>query len=281
VKRVVAIGLLLAGAAGASLLGWRSATPDAAPDVAAARPAANGALDDLERQLADERAARARLEEAVAALEERVAALAAAGTAEPGSVEPDRSDMPGSRPSGAAGFSAAAEVPGIDEQTLVAAGFSAQEAAALEERWEAFEMERLYLRDQAAREGWVGTPRFREERRALDAREAALRSEFGDDSWDWVLYAAGRPNRVVVQSVLKRSPAGEAGLRAGDVILGYAGQRVFDGRELRAATRTGRAGETVSVEILRDGAAERVFVPRGPLGVRLGTASTQPAGPAE
>jgi hypothetical protein len=275
VKRLIAIALLLAGAAAASLLAWRSALPDAhPPDVAAAHSPSRAALDDLERQLAEERAARALLEEAVAALEERVAAL-----------DPDPIDMPGSRPSDAAGFSADPDRPAsrpadravIDADVLIAAGFSAQEAAALQERWEAFEMERLYLRDQAAREGWLGTPRFREERLALDARQAALRSELGDDSWDWVLYAAGHPNRVVVQSVLARSPAAEAGLRPGDVILGYADQRVFDGRELRAATSVGRAGETVAVELLRDGATRRVFVPRGPLGVRLDTTSTQPS----
>jgi hypothetical protein len=305
VRRVAAVALLVAGAAGASVLGWRSALPERAGpdtgDVAAAGPAERSALDDLSRQLAEERAARARLEEAVAALEERVAALTVdaltvdALTAGAPAGRFQTSDVPGRGPSGPEGRAVEAGDPAraaarfeavhggptrgdLDAESLVAAGFPAQEAAALEQRWESFELERLYLRDQATREGWLGTPRFRAEQSALDLRQEALRGELGDDAWDQVLYAAGRPNRVVVQSVLDGSPAGEAGLRAGDVILGYAGRRVFDGEELRSATTQGRAGESVAVEILRDDTTQRVFVPRGPLGVRLGFSVTQPSG---
>ncbi len=86
----------------------------------------------------------------------------------------------------------------------------------MHERWEHFEMERLYLMDVAMREGWLMTPRFKREQQFA---RLALREELGDESFDLLLYASGQKNRVAVQSLLDRSPATDAGLKAGDVIL--------------------------------------------------------------
>ena len=77
---------------------------------------------------------------------------------------------------------------------------------------------------------------------------------------------------------MERSPASAAGIRAGDAVLAYDGTRLFDASTLREATTQGRAGETVPVDISRDGERLHLFVPRGPLGVRLQESRLRPAG---
>ena len=235
--------------------------PDAG-EPSAAEAAADGRAEaaSLAEALAAERAARQELAREVEALRAEIRRLAGAERPEP--PEEHRATQP---PAALPPLAA----PVFDEQALLGAGFDAREAARLREQTEQLELEQLYLRDRAIREGWAGTPRFAEEARALDARARALREELGDDRYDWLLYAAGRPNRVVVQSVMERSPASDAGLRAGDAILSYGGTRLFEVSALREATTVGRAGESVAVDVVRSGERLRLYLPRGPLGVRL------------
>jgi serine protease Do len=75
---------------------------------------------------------------------------------------------------------------------------------------------------------------------------------------------------VNVQSVLASSPAERVGLRPGDEILAYNGKRVFDARELNALTLEGTAGESVVVDVRRDGQPLQLVLPRGPLGITGG-----------
>lgn len=157
----------------------------------------------------------------------------------------------------------------LDVGALVAAGFPEETVRTFKESQDQLELDRLYLRDLAAREGWLGTPRFQEAQQALADDARSTREEYGDQFYDWMLYASGHPNRVQVDEVMTGSVAADAGLRAGDVILGYAGERVFNPMELRDATSVGTAGESITVDVVRDGRQMRVVVPRGPLGVRV------------
>ncbi len=154
----------------------------------------------------------------------------------------------------------------FDAHGLFELGASAQEVERLRELYEQNQLEILYLRDQATREGWAKTPRFRNERNQI---QAALREELDDAAYDRLLYATGRPNRVLLDGVFADSPAARAGLEAGDAILRYGERAIFDPRELQQATAEGRAGTTVSIDVERDGALRRFYVPRGPLGARL------------
>ena len=69
--------------------------------------------------------------------------------------------------------------------------------------------------------------------------EDALRREFGDDVYDSYLYAMGQGNRVMIASTLQDSPADVAGIRAGDTVLSYAGERVYSISDLQSATTSG------------------------------------------
>ena len=58
---------------------------------------------------------------------------------------------------------------------------------------------------------------------------------------------------VVVAEVLSGSPAAEAGLEAGDVIISLGGEPMYDITELSAAIKLRRPGETVELTIRRGG----------------------------
>jgi C-terminal processing protease CtpA/Prc len=162
------------------------------------------------------------------------------------------------------------------ETKLVAAGLEPQQAKSIMQFLGDMEMERLYLHDQATREGWVGTPRYRQEIMTLIEREEDLRLELGDDDYDLYLYGTGQPNRVVIQSVIEGSPAQEAGIQSKDIAYSYARNRLYTIRDLLTATTEGIASESVLLEVIRDGHIFEFDLPRGPLGVRLTSESHKP-----
>lgn len=165
----------------------------------------------------------------------------------------------------------------LDEELLLRAGLMPAEIDALRERFESIEMERLYLRDEATRDAWLNTHRYRKAARELDVAFGALRDDFGDEAYDWLLYASGRHNRVMVGGVLENSPAAEAGLEPGDLIISYDGVRIFDTRELQSATTGGEAGRNVMLELDRGGESVSAYIPRGPLGIQLGPKREKPS----
>jgi hypothetical protein len=159
---------------------------------------------------------------------------------------------------------------------LVSAGVAADLAEDIVWRESRVELDRLNLRDQAVREGWLGSDRYREALNALSEEGVSLREEIGDAAWDRYLYLTGEDNRVSVTSVIPGSAAEAAGLEPGDLIESYAGTQPFRHRDLRQATTEGEKDELVPVRVRR---GERVFetwVPRGPLGVRLGMTRIEP-----
>ena len=163
-------------------------------------------------------------------------------------------------------------------ERLTDAGLDESTARSLKSKVDDIAMQRLYLRDQAQREGWLGDSRYRDEVRRLGQAQAGLQNEFGSEVYDAYLYASGRPNRIEVQNVLDNSPAFEAGLRTGDQILSYNGQRTFQTNELRQATQQGRSGEMIPVQIIRNGQPMDIYVPRGPLGIQMTGRSVNPDG---
>lgn len=177
-------------------------------------------------------------------------------------------------PQGAAATSQVSEPTG--EATLVAAGIDTSTAEWIQQQLDKNQLDQLYLQNQASREGWLNTSRYHKERREIYQRFDALRGELGDDTFERMLYAVGRPNRVLVSDVMQGSPAEQGGLSANDAILSYDGKRIFSTPELQALTRDGDTASWVLVELVRDGRPVSVYVPGGPLGVRLSTARVAP-----
>jgi hypothetical protein len=158
------------------------------------------------------------------------------------------------------------ELPWFDRDALFAACGSTSVVANIEQRWEQFEMDKLYLGDAARRDGYLRKPRYR---MALAKLERELRADYGSEAYDAFLYALGKPNRVTVDHVIADSPAGDAGLQKGDVVIRYDGERVFHPQELKRATNRGELGDLVLLDVMRDGEAVTLRLPRGPVGIRM------------
>lgn len=162
----------------------------------------------------------------------------------------------------------------FDKPALLATGLPEPEVTRLERLFEESELQLLYLRDRATREGWAGTPRFLQEMHDL---RTGLRESVGDETYDWLLYATQRTNRVAVRSALSTGPAAQAGIRTGDLILRYDGRTIFKWGELQQATMQGEPGRSVPVEVMsEDGQVRRLTVPSGPLGIQLGAVKQPP-----
>ena len=159
------------------------------------------------------------------------------------------------------------------QQRLVEQGLDEERAAYIARRRDELALERMYLQDRAGREGWVNTPRFSQAWLATQDR-IALQNELNDEEFDLYLRSTGQANRVTINAVLQTSPAEQAGFQPGDRLVSYDGQQIFSGAQLRAATRSGNAGDVVIVTVERDGQPMQLSIPRGPLGVNLGFAPT-------
>jgi serine protease Do len=61
------------------------------------------------------------------------------------------------------------------------------------------------------------------------------------------------PKGALVSEVIKGSPAEEAGIKRGDVIIGFAGKEIKSSRELPAMVASTEVGKVVDVKVLRDG----------------------------
>ena len=255
-----------------------STTPqDAAPRPPLAaiesRQPGEGEIAELRRRLDHETRARRELERQLDALQREVAGLR--NDVEHGFAADSGAVAEGEAADGEADADRNSRQAWFDEQALITAGMDTARARELTLFFEQLELDRLRLRDRAAREGWDRAQR-REEFEALQDREASLREQLGEDEYAAYLYAAGRPNQVEITDVLASAPAGQAGILAGDRILRYANERIYSPRELRVATTQGLAGESVEVEVERDGETLRFYISRGPLGVRTGSLSIAP-----
>jgi hypothetical protein len=163
----------------------------------------------------------------------------------------------------------------FNEQALVESGMTGGQARELKVFFEQQELQQLYLRDQAIREGW-DRQTYSEKFQVINEEEDALKDRLGDSAYDAYLYASGQSNRVEVSSVLATAPAGAAGIQAGDHILRYDYQRIYSGFELRQATTRGNASDSVPVEVERDGEIMEFYLTRGPLGIRMNSVSVAP-----
>ena len=158
-------------------------------------------------------------------------------------------------------------IEGSPQERYAAVGITPQQLQSIERLQAEAQMAAIDLDDRARREGWYNTPRYFQEAREVASGATAIRSMLGDDSYDRYLFASGMPNRLTVGAVIQSSPAQAAGFQRGDVIVRYAGERVFSNDQLVGLRSSGVRGEPVAVEILRDGRRLQLTMPRGPMGI--------------
>lgn len=144
---------------------------------------------------------------------------------------------------------------------LVAAGFAPDRAEWINRRTQELRMQTMQSQYEARREGRPPP---------ADVEASTLRAELGDQDYERFLSAQGRPTSVNITGVLASSPAERAGLQQGDEIVSYDGRRVFDVQELNDLTLGGTSGESVVVDVRRNGQNLQLVLPRGPLGVSSG-----------
>jgi S1-C subfamily serine protease len=143
-------------------------------------------------------------------------------------------------------------------EQLIAAGFAPDRAAWIDRRTQELRMQLMQAQYEARRDGRPPP---------ADAEATTLRAELGDQDYERFLTATGRSTAVNIMGVLASSPAERAGLQQGDEIVAYDGKRVFDVTELNELTLGGASGESVVVDVRRDGQNLQIVMPRGPLGV--------------
>ena len=102
---------------------------------------------------------------------------------------------------------------------------------------------------------------------AMMRGSAPFREELGEERYEQYLRARGETRLAVpVRAVLAGSAGEAAGLQAGDAVRRYGQERVYNERDLMLAILQGEFGESVTVEVERDGTVFHLTVPRGPLG---------------
>lgn len=148
-------------------------------------------------------------------------------------------------------------------EQLVAGGFPEDQAAWIARRESELQMAAMQARYDARLSGDNGALR-----EVLSAQADSLRTEIGDQDYERYLEAIGGRTSATISNVLETSPAQRAGLKPGDQIVRYGGERIFNVLDLNRATLAGRPGETVLVDVRRDGTTFQVTMPRGPLGIR-------------
>jgi PDZ domain len=237
-------------------------------------------LQNMEAKLDAEATKRQHLAERVETLQDQVA-RADGRSAEAPSPNADP-NLPAADASSSSGTDSPAAAPTVDpslspmERALAKAGVDPDTAAKIKQQADDLAMQELELRDQATREGWINTPQFRDQMEALQDQDTPIRDQIGDDAYDRYLFAMGQYNRVRVDDVMSGSPGAMAGLQPGDLILRYGDTRVFSPSDLVDATQSGTLGESIQLDVMRNGSRVQVEVRRGPLGLRINAAQDQP-----
>ncbi|MFQ6003919.1 MAG: PDZ domain-containing protein [Woeseia sp.] len=143
---------------------------------------------------------------------------------------------------------------------LLEAGFPLGQAEWIVRREAELQMEALRARYEAMRNS--DDPRF-----FGFMPEGDLRAELGEADYERYLAANGRSTVVSIGNVLPNSPAHSAGLRPGDQIVRYDGERVFGMMDVANQIMHGGSEGNVVVDIVRGDLPMQLVMPRGPLGV--------------
>ena len=158
-------------------------------------------------------------------------------------------------------------------QQLVDAGFSHSRATAIVEKQERLQYEQMqfsyeyhHLQDKRSDRA----KELQEKLQTYSNPRRVFEQELSAAEFEQYLNAFGGRTEMEIGDLIESAPAYEAGLRPGDKIIRYNNQRVFHMGDLRTQVYQAKPGESVAVEIQRQGSSstETIYLPAGPLGIR-------------
>lgn len=266
---IIVVSLAAGLAVGAWISGDReapaSALPEAAGQVDQSTPLDERLLS-LERVIAEEREARLILEDQLQILLEEIERIDAAGPR----VNVERESRAAQARAESVGRRASQRdivsmIQNYEERRmsrLVDGGFSEDEARHVLQQESEAQFRAMQAAHEAQRNGTAPDPVT-----AINGPQSILRAELGDTAYERYLEAQGQPTSIQVTRVYDGSPGSAAGLRPGDEVVSYGGERVFNVAELRSLTMQGNLGEEVIIEIDREGVRMQLSLQRGPVGI--------------
>lgn len=144
---------------------------------------------------------------------------------------------------------------------FIEAGFSENDSMWLADKIDDIRIDSMY-------EGWENARRnYLKEKSKRKSGMEELKERLGPDGYEKYFKAMGDSASVIVEGVMDKSPADLAGLKKGDEIISYNGERICYNLELSEAIVRGELGEPVMLEIIRDGQKLKIPMERGPLGI--------------
>lgn len=155
--------------------------------------------------------------------------------------------------------------PEFKIQALIKAGFNKDEANFIVNSEADAQLEQLQAQYNSRRQA-LNAPSV--QNNLSTYRGDQLRNKIGDDYYERYLKAIGMPTSVSIGSVMQNSPGANAGLLPGDSIIAYDNNRVFSVNGLNRMTAIGQEGESVLIEVKRNGELVQLTIPRGPIGVQ-------------
>lgn len=161
-------------------------------------------------------------------------------------------------------------------ETLIRGGLDPSRAEDIVRRKNSIELQRMALQDRATRENYLNSQAYFDELAVINQQDVTLRDELGDEGYDEYLYNSKQNNRIRISSVMLGSVAEQVGIQKNDIVLSYDNHRMFSWQELKDATTEGQLGDFVSLSIYRNGEIYSFSVPRGPLGIQLGSTRLAP-----
>lgn len=270
----IALAVVFSLLAGFAIGAWFSG--DEAPDNRAVELAAPGALPDdasaedrllrLEQIIGEEREARIALEDTLAMLFEEIERLeGAGGLAAAERLAEEQRQREARATERRSPRDRADWLQNYQERRvgrMVEGGFSEDEARRILEQESEASYKALLAAWEAQRNGENIDPMG-----SMNNPQSILRGEIGDDAYARYLEAQGQPTSITITQVLSGSPGSSVGLQAGDQLVSYDGERIFNVVDLRDQTLQGNPGETVVIEVDRDGTRMQLTIPRGPIGL--------------
>ncbi|NNC98672.1 MAG: PDZ domain-containing protein [Gammaproteobacteria bacterium] len=157
--------------------------------------------------------------------------------------------------------------PEYRKQKLIDAGFADEEATRIVQLESEIALRQL-IDQYNQRKDYVAQASAEELQQLFSADQ--LRAEIGEENFLRYLKANGRPTSVAVETVMHGSPGQNAGLLPGDNIVAYDGKQVFSLQDVNKLTIQGAVGESVLIELERDGEPIQLTIPRGPIGISGG-----------